>query len=84
MVTMTIGPNGITRLGYIYGQPDFNHVGIPFERWMQANHAEDDVGSLDWGESIEEAEVSGLLLAQYAAEWAAYLEANDCTYLDGC
>jgi hypothetical protein len=83
-VTMTIGPDGIADLLYAYGQPDFNHVGEPFEVWMQANHAEIDVESLDWGESIEEAEVSGVLVAQYAAEWAAYLEANDCTYLDGC
>ncbi len=83
-VIMTIGPDGITNLLYAYGQPDFNHVGDPFEVWMQANHAEVDVESLGWGESIEEAEVAGVLLAQYAAEWAAYLEANDCTYLDGC
>jgi hypothetical protein len=91
-VTMTIGPDGIAELLYAYGDPElststlsgFNHVGRPFEVWMQANHAEVDMESLDWGDSIEEAEVSGLLQAQYAAEWAAYLDANDCTYLDGC
>lgn len=82
-VSMAIGPNGIASLSYVYGQPDFNHVSTPFELWMQANHAEIDV-PYDWGESIEEAEASGLLVAQYAAEWAAYLETNNCTYLDGC
>jgi hypothetical protein len=83
-VTMTIGPDGIAEFLYSYGSPDFNDVGRPFELWMQANHAEVGVESLLWGESTEDAEVSGLLRAQYAAEWAAYLEANGCTYLDGC
>jgi hypothetical protein len=82
--TMKIGPDGIADLLYAYGQPDFNHVADPLDAWMQANHAEVDLESLGWGESIEEAEASGVLVAQYAAEWAAYLEANDCTYLDGC
>jgi len=35
-------------------------------------------------ETVEEAEAAGTLRAQYAEEWAKYLEANGCTYLDGC
>lgn len=84
-VTMTIGPGGIIMLSYSYGNPNFNHVAGPFDKWMTTNHPEavDDVGFGSW-ETPEEAEASGILTAQFAAEWSAYLEANDCTYLDGC
>jgi hypothetical protein len=84
-VTMTIGPNGITKLSYSYGNPNFNHVAGPFDEWMTAHYPEavNDVGFGSW-ETPEEAEASGTLTAEFAAEWATYLEANDCTYLDGC
>ena len=68
---------------------DFVHVGRPFGQWMQANHPEfaglatTDQQVQSCCESMSPTE-TGLLIAQYAQEWAAYLEANDCTYLDGC
>jgi hypothetical protein len=84
IVTMTIGPDGIVALSYSYGSPDFNHVSNPFDGWLAANHPDvEDFGFGSW-ETVEEAAASGTLRAQYAAEWATYLGANGCTYLDGC
>jgi hypothetical protein len=52
---------------------------------MKENHPDDrDTSGFGNWTSIEEAEQNGTLTAQYAAEWAAYLEANDCGYDDGC
>ena len=42
------------------------------------------VGHFNW-DSTEGAKQNGLLTAEYATEWADYLKANDCTYIDrGC
>jgi hypothetical protein len=84
-ITMTIGTDGIVVLAFTSGSPDFKHVSDPFDEWMAANqpHAYKDIGFGSW-ETVEEAEVAGKLRAHYAAKWATYLEANDCTYLDGC
>lgn len=82
---MTVTPDGISRLVYGYGQPDFNHVAVPFHRWVESSHPEDvdKVGFGNWT-SVEEAEQNGLLTAQYADEWAAFLDAKDCVYPDAC
>ena len=85
-VTMTIGFEGIAALRYTLGaQPNFAYVGDPFIAWMRANNPEDTGRTIfhAWT-TIEEAHEYGLAIAKYAQEWAAYLEANDCTYLDGC
>ena len=83
-VLMSIGADGIAVLSYSYRQPDFNHVADPFDEWMAANQPHVyNFGSGSW-ETVEEAEVAGKLRAHYAAKWATYLEANGCTYLDGC
>ncbi len=52
---------------------------------MTVNHPEDleAVGFGNWT-TVEEAEQNGVLIAQYAAEWATYLNDNDCGYSDGC
>jgi hypothetical protein len=34
--------------------------------------------------SIKEAVAFGELRAAYAAEWAVYLDENNCEYIDGC
>lgn len=69
---------------------DFLHVGRPFARWMETNHPEfaglattDNPLAQDCCESMSPTE-RGTSVLQYAREWAAYLEANDCGYLDGC
>lgn len=84
-LNMTVSPDGIRIWTSFFGQPDFNTVGIPFDSWMSQNHPEDlaGVGFGNWS-SVEEAEQNGLLVAQYANEWATYLDANGCTYSDGC
>ena len=38
---LTVTPDGIRILNFIFGSPDFNTVGIPFEIWMSRNHPED-------------------------------------------
>jgi len=84
IVEMTIGADGIVSLRVSNGSPDFKHVSDPFDEWMAANHPDvEDFGFGSW-ETVEEAEAAGTLRAQYAEEWAKYLEANGCTYLDGC
>ena len=78
-------PNwGVEENGF-FGQPDLNTVGEPFRSWMTEKHPEilDSIGFGNWT-SIEEAHENGRLTAQYAAEWAAYLEANGCAYDDSC
>lgn len=89
--SFTVTPLGIAELHFGYGSPDFTHVGFPFRSWLASNRP--DVTCLAWyaddGSCVEAATVAeeredGLLLAQYAQEWAAYLEEKGCGYLDGC
>ncbi|MGB7861229.1 MAG: hypothetical protein WBM90_12080 [Acidimicrobiia bacterium] len=89
--TFTVTPSGIAELHFGYGSPDFTHVGFQFQRWLADNRP--DVGCLAWYggdescpelETLEEQREEGRLVAQYAQEWAAYLEENGCGYLDGC
>ena len=84
-LTLVVTPNGIRESKSIFGSPDFNTVAVPFRSWMSENHPEDqgNVGFGNWS-TVEEAEQNGILNAQYADEWATFLEANGCTYLDGC
>jgi len=84
-LTLIVTPDGIREWTSIFGSPDFNDVAVPFERWIRENHPEDrgNVGFGNWT-TVEEAEQNGILNAQYADDWATYLEANGCTYLDGC
>ncbi len=85
---MRVTSDGIIELSERYGSPDFLFVGQPFAAWMQEHHPEDydSVGFPSFGtwRSLEEARHSGVLTAQYAREWAAYLESRGCTFLDGC
>jgi len=86
VMTMLITSDGIERIEYEYGSPDFRHVTDPFEAWVREHHPETSalVGHSNW-DSTEGAKQNGLLTAEYATEWAEYLKANDCTYLDrGC
>ena len=66
-------------------EPDIFSIQAPFERWLRSAHPEDAdrVGFGLWN-SVEEAEQNGLLSAQYAEEWAAFLDAADCVYPDIC
>ena len=76
----------ISVLTETFGQPDYNVVNRPFHAWMLANHPED-AATVDCcgGETVEESITRGTLRAQYADEWAAYLDENGCTYEDfGC
>ncbi len=82
---LTVTPDGISNEHGLFSQPDFNKVSRPFNSWMIENHP-GDAEKVEFGDwtSIEEADAGGTLRAQYAREWATYLEANGCTYLDGC
>ena len=77
--------DGIYRLSFVHGQPDFLHAGIPFERWIAENHPEAIEATALWGwATLEEARQTGVVTAQFAEEWAIYLEENNCTFVDGC
>ena len=80
VLTMIVTPDGITQLASEY-TPVFGLKS--FENWLLAVHSADSEGVEygDWN-SVAEAEQGGTLRAQYADEWAAWLEASDCTYLD--
>ncbi len=98
-LSLAVTPDGISAWVRIFGQPfrpDFDTVGVPFDRWMTVNHPEDleavgfgndlrELPSVDelWT-TVDEAEENGILTARYAAEWATYLNDNGCGYSDGC
>ena len=77
---MTITPSGISHLAETYGGPDYADIGGPFSDWMEENHPGVEVycfegcGLID--EAIDEAIARGLLQAEYAQEYGAFLEAN--------
>lgn len=83
--------SGISHVGFTYGNPDFTHAGLPFIAWLDAHRPDvnclafyADDGSCTEASSLEEIRAEARLVAQYAQEWAAYLEEHDCGYLDGC
>jgi hypothetical protein len=82
---MLITSDGIASYWDRFGSPDFNTVGVPFDRWMNQHHPNDaeSVEFATW-ESIDEAVANGTLLAGYAAEWGQYLETNGCAYNESC
>ncbi len=85
VITMVVGDGGIESIKYRYGTPYFVYVTAPFEDWVGEHHPEDapNVGHFNWS-TTEEARRNGLLTAEYALAWADYLEANNCTFRDGC
>ena len=84
-LTLEITPEGIVDWKSIFGQPNFNEVGVPFADWMTTHHPDvaSGVGFGNWS-SVQGAEQNGILTSQYADEWRVYLDANDCGYKDGC
>lgn len=87
VVRATVTGEGISQLRFGYGSPDFTHVNGPFAAWLEAAHADiaasQAFGFGNWT-TVEQARENGRLTAELAADWATYLEQNDCTYLDGC
>lgn len=85
-VLMAVTPEGITRLEYTFGQPDFDTKVVPFGRWMDAHHPGDADAAAGFGHwtTVDEARALGQIRAQYAREWAEYLKQNRCTYRDDC
>jgi hypothetical protein len=84
-MTIHVTPDGISRYRDQFGSPDFNTVGIPFDRWMDEHHPQDaEAAAFASWDSVEEAKAIGAVVAIYAQEWATYLQENDCTYRDGC
>ena len=85
-VLMAVTPEGITRLEYTFGQPDFETKGIPFDRWMDVHHSGDAEAAAGFGHwtTVDEARAFGHIRAQYAREWAEYLKQNHCTDRDNC
>jgi hypothetical protein len=82
---MEIGEEGAVSYTTSFTDPKFTTVSIPFEKWMNEHHPnETAAASFGTWTSTEEAETNGNIRAHYATEWAGYLEANSCTYLDDC
>lgn len=86
-IVMRIGADGIQTFWFT---PSPFYVIRPFQVWMEEHHpgvapAADATVPITNSNSVEEAELFGRIRAEYAEEWAAYLEANGCTYGDvGC
>ena len=74
VLTLVVTEDGIHSMAFEY-PPEFQPAG--FEQWLRINHAEDvqKVTYGDWS-SVAEAREGGLLRAQYAQEWAAFLETS--------
>ena len=84
-LTMIVTPNGsISWLSDRSHSPAFVTDG-PLRSWVEQNYPGDGVKvRCCFWDSVEDARAAGLIRAQYAEEWATYLEANGCTYTDGC
>jgi len=84
---IAVTADGISKLTYRYGHPNFGVVASPMDDWIEANPNHPDVyetfGFGHWT-TIEEATANGVLTAEYSAEWATYLEENGCAYDEGC
>jgi hypothetical protein len=74
-LSLVVTPDGISQLAFEY-PPIFGVVS--FDNWLDLNHEGDSQGVEvgDWN-SVAEAQQGGTLRAQYVAEWAAELEANN-------
>lgn len=84
-MSMHITADGVIAYQDRFGDPDFNVVAGPFERWMNEHHPEDvEAASFGSWNSLEEAIEHGMLTARYALEWGDYLEDNGCAYDEGC
>ena len=84
-VSMEITQAGTVEYRDSFGQPDFNVVGNPFQRWMDEHHPDDaEAASFGSWNSIEEAAANGVVTAEYADLWAEYLDANGCRFQDNC
>ena len=79
--TLTISSVGISAFDETFGRPDFNEVGGPFEGWVAVDHPQvaEGIGFGNWT-TVESARDNGLLTAEYAELWNAYLTENGCTY----
>ena len=81
VATFVISPDGIDAVNR---NPGASYVvDVPFDSWMIRNHLDDRAGIVCcYWESVEDARQGGLRAAQYAPEWAAFLEEHDCDYLN--
>ena len=81
-LTLRVTADGIRNFVEDNNPSDFNVVNVPFDRWLEENHSEDFDTRIRAGawDSVAEAEQAGTLRGRYADEWAAYLDANGCTY----
>jgi len=85
LMTVDVTAAGIVAHTDRFGDPDFNVVHRPFERWMNEHHPEDtEAVSFGTWNSIAEAEQNGTLVALYGAEWGEYLETNGCAFNETC
>jgi hypothetical protein len=87
----TVTESGITTIRISYGEPDFALVGLPFGRWLTAQRPDvtclaryGQSGSCEEPASIEAQREDGRRVAQYAGEWATYLDENGCRFDQGC
>ena len=81
---MTVADRAIVTLVREIGLPDCRVVEVHFDTWMQKHHP-DDAAAVDFADlTIQNAQLRGELRAEYGAKWAAYLEAEGCTFDEGC
>jgi hypothetical protein len=72
-------------LGTDYDGRGYMAVNAPFSRWIIETHPEALVATnCCGGTTPEHSQLNGEMLARYADEWAAYLQANGCTYESDC
>lgn len=87
LTSLVVTPAGISSLRDVFGQPSFVSYNTPFRAWMGSHQPPKVLALLGCCgfPSVEVADESGRLTAQYGQEWAAYLVESGCSYEDvGC
>ena len=84
-LTQVVSADGITSHRQSFGSPGFTVYAAPFDRWLK-EHRPEAWPTLAFGNwsTLREATLHGLLTAQYADDWATYLEENGCGWDEAC
>ena len=83
--TAVVTTDGIVSLRFRYSGPDFLNAAEPFNAWIAKYHP-DAVEATEFGgwATVDAAKQAGRLQAQFAQEWAVFLDENGCGFEDGC
>lgn len=83
VATFVVGSDGIRSLRRQIGQEPISQAAERyFEDWVENESADDAASIENWLNSKDHARQAGVLVAQYVADWVAFLEASGCALDD--